>query len=933
MTRPTRTSTPSSIPALQADEDTTDEIEVPLVTRRASTFQNPGVPAVPNRPIRRTSTVPDAGKPAEKVPEYTLEDISRVDEKQQKDEILQDSGKSSDIIKDSSKLEWNEKLGNSETLEGRDATRHSSSFSTTESDLTAELEPRSSAEKNTADFEELSEIVKPATLTSSTGSIESHKPDLNITDSKDVEPTIATAAITSNVETPQIFEKSTTTVNENDDNITASSSQVSNPIETSANNALEGNVKAKSPSIPATRPMKTASFDVSSTTEIPEIPRRPTSTTNSKPELRATSETIDESAKGDSVPSESSLKDVLTEKLSPATTTEEATTSTASKISEKPSTNLQPVSNEKDLSMVSEPPEEPLSTAPVSNEKDLSTVSEPSEEPLSKAEVKQSTSVPVIPAQRPIKPRGVNSEGNEPSLTDKSATAVTGSSSEPKIPSNRPVREPPKTGSEEPVIPLNRPLSHAKPEGEDKAKVLPSVPARPSAHSKASPPSVPTRPKRASVFDDQMQQQLQANSSPTPIAKPKPPAKLNKIGALQASLFQDLNNVIARGGVPIPMGAPKPKPKTEASQEKDQGDDDGAVEVKKEKKLGDVRRGRAKGPKRKLPSVAKSTVTIVLNEVWTIGPKNLEVENVAIVSEISENIKFGDSKKEDPKDVETPKKEAELKNLAEEDADKIKNDLERVAPQGISTCDKLKSKAEVKEEEEEEEEVDLGAIGESHEDGISEEKKDIEADPVNIKNTVSSLQQVGQDEVILPPSSISLSQQLEEGQREHQDMDKIRGSGSASFHPEPSIVQAPKQDHQDSAQENVQAEVAVPGILIDTSNTANDDGEWTGASEEAERTEKTEKTNVELDENEEIQKAREIGTVGRGSDNHSIIESKPLTSVRGDDLGQALKVESNLSQGSSTSFESVLEYDESSKNAGGKTNVDPEVTEVNDSHY
>lgn len=135
-------------------------------------------------------------------------------------------------------------------------------------------------------------------------------------------------------------------------------------------------------------------------------------------------------------------------------------------------------------------------------------------------------------------------------------------------------------------------------------------------------PAVPRRPQKLGGVSAAFE--ANANKPPPPPVKPKPVGKLNKVGALQASLFNDLNNVISRGGVPMPVGAPKPpSPEKESTEDSDATT---AVEKPKENdaKLSDVRRGRAKGPRgRKLPTVAKSAYSTVITDVWSISPDHL----------------------------------------------------------------------------------------------------------------------------------------------------------------------------------------------------------------------------------------------------------------------------------------------------------------------
>lgn len=236
---------------------------------------------------------------------------------------------------------------------------------------------------------------------------------------------------------------------------------------------------------------------------------------------------------------------------------------------------------------------------PIATEKDTKSVeteSSPTEE-----EPPKSTPTPVIPVRPARRPQPAAKEVN-----------ATGDASPlPEVPTKRP----------QPVA------KEVKATGE--ASPLPEVP------SKRPPKPIPQRPQKlaaAAMFEQE------ARKAPPPPTKPKPPAKVGKIGALQASLFKDLNNVMSRGGVPMPMpmGFPMP-PGGITSPGKDSGEADrqlgGESDVTEkevvessEKKLGDVRRGRAKGPRRKLPTAAKSPFSMIITDVWSLGPEVLKEE-------------------------------------------------------------------------------------------------------------------------------------------------------------------------------------------------------------------------------------------------------------------------------------------------------------------
>jgi Altered inheritance of mitochondria protein 21 len=140
----------------------------------------------------------------------------------------------------------------------------------------------------------------------------------------------------------------------------------------------------------------------------------------------------------------------------------------------------------------------------------------------------------------------------------------------------------------------------------------PTVPVRPSK------PSVPARPARSAKIQAFLDKQNQEAEPPKP--KVKPPVA-SKVGALRASLFKDLDSMIARGPPP-PGSRPGMKkilsPESENELGKDQTvekNDQSSTEVTQQP-TSDSRRGRVKGPSRRLPAVAKSEWSTVSGDVW-----------------------------------------------------------------------------------------------------------------------------------------------------------------------------------------------------------------------------------------------------------------------------------------------------------------------------
>ena len=286
-------------------------------------------------------------------------------------------------------------------------------------------------------------------------------------------------------------------------------------------------------------------------------------------------------------------------------------------------------------------------------------------------------------------------------------TATEEEQEKPHIPSTRPVRLPEVKGPEVPVRPATRPKPARPPSG-DNTKVPPSVPP----HKPLPAGGVPPRPKKLSSMAGMFERQ--ATSAPAPPTKPKPPAKLNKVGALRASLFKDLDTMISRGGVPPPMGFPKPA--AQAASEDNSGDLDEKEKPKEEqKKLTDVRRGRAKGPKRKLPSAATkalivdtpvSTTTPVVvkfesfvgGDVWSVGGKNLEISQ----KEEKERLKREEEERLKREEEERLKREEEERLKREEEERLRKLEEERLRKEEEERLKKLEEEERLKKLEEEE---------------------------------------------------------------------------------------------------------------------------------------------------------------------------------------------------------------------------------------
>lgn len=236
-----------------------------------------------------------------------------------------------------------------------------------------------------------------------------------------------------------------------------------------------------------------------------------------------------------------------------------------------------------------------------------------------------SNKVPVIPKrrqQRPLKPIDAGEEFSfvtskpNPESSQKECAEL----------GTSPKKAPPPTPGNK-----HSHLHHTEESTEDKSDIAPSrlIKKTPPMIPKRPSPGIPPRPPKlisskikgvTAGFDSESND---TNTKPSaPLSKPKPPPKpintggTGKVSGLRASLFNDLNNVILRGGMPPP--AISQSSTFEDKEEEKEEEEEGKSESKKEEtahgnKLGDARRGRARGPKRKLPAV-KPQESIVTEE-------------------------------------------------------------------------------------------------------------------------------------------------------------------------------------------------------------------------------------------------------------------------------------------------------------------------------
>lgn len=167
-------------------------------------------------------------------------------------------------------------------------------------------------------------------------------------------------------------------------------------------------------------------------------------------------------------------------------------------------------------------------------------------------------------------------------------------------------------------------------ESTDSSKIPPAKPAK-------RPPPVKPKPKIGAAFQAALEEKDKEFKP-----KPRVPVRSNKISALA----KGLDGMFGAGGGPMVFGAPMPKKEVEDEEEVSEAggagvshdlppigvDKEKEDEGKKEESSSSSRRGRVKGPKRKLPSSAVSPwSSSVIADVWELVPEK--------VKELSHDIK------------------------------------------------------------------------------------------------------------------------------------------------------------------------------------------------------------------------------------------------------------------------------------------------------
>lgn len=268
----------------------------------------------------------------------------------------------------------------------------------------------------------------------------------------------------------------------------------------------------------------------------------------------------------------------------------------------------------------------------------------------------QPTSIPSIPA-RPSKSRE--------SKTDSEAEGI--ASKEPSTDAD------PKSS---PVVPP-RPTSR----GIGRAGSIESIGSDTDGRQSAEPELVEQLPSKTVVDDDDDDiQEVKVVSKSTPEvparptakgeSKPAPPPKPkklpinSKVGALRASLFNDLNQVISAGGRRPPAVLAKDHDASAEAEAKTEKNEESTTTEEQPKAPASSGRRRTKGPQRRLPTAAKSEWSTVVNDVWSlyIPPS----ETIGIVTDAKEEpepeVLMHETDQEaepsiqktDPEDVESP---------------------------------------------------------------------------------------------------------------------------------------------------------------------------------------------------------------------------------------------------------------------------------------
>lgn len=302
----------------------------------------------------------------------------------------------------------------------------------------------------------------------------------------------------------------------------------------------------------------------------------------------------------------------------------------------------------------------------------------------------------------------------------------------------------------------------------EQVKASPVIPDRiytsestPSNGREKPKPSIPRRPLKP-VF---LAQADHSSSSSTP--PPRPPKNIagtSRVGALRASLFKDLDKVIASGGKPPPPPVIPKKPALHA-----EGKTDDKQQEKEEEKITgtpSLSTGRrAKGPRgRRLPTAAKNEWVIVSRDTWSL---QTELEKVSEKEELVPGLARPESlheseKSETPSELEKSESvsiEKEVIEPAETPKEEEMLEIESTESLPISTGPLIQEEAE------------LLPINKSIETELSKDSLNPEFEASeNIVPFKSDVDQENSEETVISSSSANAKNPAKTIEREQQNV-------------------------------------------------------------------------------------------------------------------------------------------------------------------
>lgn len=277
---------------------------------------------------------------------------------------------------------------------------------------------------------------------------------------------------------------------------------------------------------------------------------------------------------------------------------------------------------------------------------------------------------PVTQPLVPARPKPLSRAGS--GFSDKS----------PLIPP-RPMKRPDKNASSSSLGTSNLSTDNLSLEKDVKDIKEESEPVAPK--KKAPPPAVKPKPKIGAAFQAALEEKDKEYKP-----KPRVPVRSNKISALA----KGLDGMFGQQGGPMVFGAPMPKKEEPEEEVTEAG---GVPEEKKDKEIkSDSRRGRVKGPKRKLPTAAVSPwKESVVADSWELSPQKRKPAKQEPVEDSDddfedarEHVQHDDPghhskhavhdrepKAEKPADVEVPAQETTTKSVHKAESGSFEKDV------------------------------------------------------------------------------------------------------------------------------------------------------------------------------------------------------------------------------------------------------------------